>query len=161
MKTVTLFGGLLAKVDDEDFERISRFRWHIMKNRAGIPYAVRSDWNHGNQRSILMHREILQPAKGQPIDHRNRDGLDNQRANLRLCTYSQNNANMRVRGNKTSAYKGVMFRGKPRATPWLTVVRFNKQPVFSMSFGSELEAAIVYDIIARRTFGEFARVNFS
>ena len=57
-----------------------------------------------------MHRLILgltDPAVH--TDHINGDGLDNHRANLRVCSHAENMRNSRKRVNNKSGFKGVSW----------------------------------------------------
>lgn len=107
---------------------------------------------------ILMHREILGLIAGSPDgDHRDGDGLNNRRNNLRVVTKSQNQMNQqKIRGN--SRFKGVCWdksRGK-----WLATIRFERKSYNLGRFNNESDAACAYDKKAQELFGEFARLNF-
>src|ERR1035437_7781435 len=95
--------GKVALVDDEDYERaMTAGPWHGHKG----PNALYVHHSAPNRTSVYLHRFLLNAPKGIDVDHVNRDGLDNRRANLRLCTRPQNLANMRP-GGGTSRFKGV------------------------------------------------------
>ena len=98
MKKIPLTKGKFALVDDEDFERLSQFKWHYGKG-----YAARKT----NEDYIYMHKEILGIGKKQEGDHKNGDKLNNQRANLRTCTHAQNMFNRRTQKNNVSGVSGV------------------------------------------------------
>jgi hypothetical protein len=105
---------------------------------------------------MLMHREILGVGKGTLVDHRNGNGLDNTRANLRPCSRSGNMQNMKTHKDNKSGYKGVRRdRGK-----WLATIRVNGKVVFLGRFDLVTDAARAYDTAATKHFGEFARTNF-
>ena len=88
-----------AFVDDADYEWLRKFRWSAHKTRGGQWCAER--WVRGRKKRMLkMHREILGAKKGQEIDHINRNGLDNQRKNLRICSRSENLINRGLFRNK-------------------------------------------------------------
>src|SRR6185437_13748204 len=101
MKTVPLGGknarGRVVLVDDEDYELVSQYRWHVLEQvepgrRPVGPYAKTTRKLNGRYVTIRMHILIM-GRKG--IDHRDHNGLNNQRSNLRIATGSQNNQNMR------------------------------------------------------------------
>ena len=95
-----------ALVDPEDFERIAAHPWCLRKGYA------RRHVKHedGVWRPIHMHREILgDPPAGMTIDHVNRDGLDNRRANLRIVPVAGNIQNLTPRKGTASRYRGVTF----------------------------------------------------
>lgn len=111
-----------------------------------------------------MHRVIMERVLGRPltnleeVDHKNHNGLDNRRSNLRLADSSQNHANSRPRANATSVYKGVYF-SKQRGY-WCAQITVNNRGIYLGSFNSEMDAAKAYDRAAREHFGEFASTNF-
>lgn len=106
MKMIELFGGQIARVDDEDFEHLSKHRWYLT---AG--YASRGQWKDGKAYSLLMHREImaLKPYDGRFVDHVNGDPLDNRKENLRICRHVDNMRNRGASKNNTSGFKGVSW----------------------------------------------------
>lgn len=95
-----------ALVDDEDFERVNKHKWSAMRGHSGIYYAV---MNPDNKKLVYMHRFVLDAPKGTIVDHKNRNGLDNQKNNLRYCTYSQNAMNSKAPTTNTSGHKGVYW----------------------------------------------------
>lgn len=146
-------GGYIALIDTEDLDKLGNTRWYVLKTKY-TNYAL-SD-NHNTGKHIRLHRLILGYPKS-IIDHKNRNGLDNRKENLRLCSFSQNNAN-RIK-NKTSVtkYKGVyLCTGGNR---WAARVRFNGDIKYMGCFKSEIEAAKAYNDAAIKYFGEFARLN--
>src|SRR5690348_9141568 len=102
MKTIALTHGLEAKVDDEDFERLSQFKWYAAKNKH-LWYARRGVYiGDGEMRMLGMHRFIMNAVPGQVVDHRDGNTLNNQKSNLRFCTYTQNNVNKIPKRNGSS-----------------------------------------------------------
>ena len=85
--------GLFALVDAADAQLIRSFHWAVQKDRYGKPRYAQGVVEGRNR---LMHRVILRPPDGTEIDHINGDGLDNRRANLRLCTRAENMRNQRL-----------------------------------------------------------------
>lgn len=159
---VALANGGVALIDDADYEAIRPYRWSAHRQSTGHIYAVaRTARNNYVRHTIRMHRIILAPAAGLFVDHINGDGLDNRRANLRLCTPSQNSQNQRLRREAaTSQFKGVSRTGKTDQRPWFAAVYVAGVRRFSGLFATEIEAALAYDDAARRLHGDFARVNF-
>jgi hypothetical protein len=111
MKEIELTRGYKAIVDDEDFERVSQYKW-IANVDTHTCYATRNMYvGNVDGRSIfeaLPLANFILGVKGQ-VDHKDRNGLNCQKGNLRPCSTSQNSAN---RGKfKTrrfsSEYKGV------------------------------------------------------
>ena len=105
-----------------------------------------------------MHRLILNAPKGLVVDHINGNGLDNRKANLRLCTPAQNACNVRPRPGETSKYKGVAFIKRERR--WQVRISFRNKRKWIGYFDTEIDAARAYDQAARRLHKEFASLNF-
>lgn len=153
MREIPLTQGKIALVDDEDYEYLSQFKWQAVRDR-GLWYAVRrSGYTH-----IRMHREILGITDPDvQVDHRNHNGLDNQRKNLRVATRSQNIANTRRNRASQAGYIGVRFSPRHKSKPYAVYC----QHKFVGMYATAEEAARAYDVRAREVFGEFARLNFS
>ena len=104
-----------------------------------------------------MHRFILGARKGEIVDHRNGDGLDNRRDNLRLCVGKENQGNRRLSKNNKSGYKGVCLDN--RRGQWVATIYKNRKPIYLGSFNSAIDAANAYDNAAIGYFGDFALTN--
>ncbi len=156
MKQIKLTQGKVAIVDDEDFEELSKYKWWARKSR-GAWYAMRATYLDG-QHTLLMHRAIMNAQKGQMLDHKNGNGLDNRHSNLRFCTHSQNQHNQRRRRNGTSRYKGVHWHAHTQK--WFSQIRLNNTSYYIGVYKSEIDAAKAYDAKAKELFGRFACTNF-
>jgi hypothetical protein len=145
--------GKFAIVDVEDYEWLSQYKWCAVKNRD-VYYAHR--WGDG--RIALMHREIMGAPEGVPCDHKDHNGLDNRKSNLRLCTSAQNQYNKRPKKGCASRYKGVVWRKDEKK--WRARISFKGKRIHLGDFDNQIEAAIAYDRKAEQIFGEFAYLNF-
>jgi hypothetical protein len=155
MKRIVLTQGLVAIVDDDDYERVASQKWYAGGSRSAI-YARRDKMVGGKKIRIFMHRFIMNASDCAFVDHINGDGLDNRKANMRLCTPDENRRNIRkTRG--TSKYKGVCFH-KARGR-WQSFIQIDKKTLFLGLFDDEMSAALAYDTAARSHHGEFACTN--
>jgi hypothetical protein len=109
MKTIPLSQGLVAKVDDDDFDRVAAVKWSATRH-GKIVYAQRKIRNSsGRNTSLLLHRFVMNVVNPKIyVDHADHDGLNCQKNNMRLCVPGENNGNQRKRQG-TSRYKGVSW----------------------------------------------------
>jgi hypothetical protein len=162
MKAIELTRGYIAKISDEDFEEISKYKWHIIfKRKNGKPYAntsihISGSGKNRKKKNITMHRMVAKTDTH--VDHINGDTLDNQRSNLRSCSNSQNHMNIpKMNKTTTSKYKGVSKR--KNTNKWRVVIRVSGKHMELGSFDSEVIAAKVYNEAAIKHHGEFANLN--
>lgn len=146
-------GKFIALVDDEDFESINQYKWFVMKSRTTI-YAARNVRVGGKRTNLRMHWEIM---GGKGVDHKDHNGLNNQKSNLRFCTASENLMNRRKWKNTSSIYKGVCFNKLARK--WQANIQTNGKLIHIGLFVSEVDAARAYNEKAIEFFGEFANLN--
>lgn len=143
-----------AIVDAEDVDQISKRTWCVFVTK----YAGRRlPKKNGKQQASLMHREILGAKKGEEVDHKNGNGLDNRKENLRLCTRSQNNMNSTKRAGTSSKFKGVYFN-KARSK-WAAEIEIGGMGKSLGLFINEIDAAHAYNLAAKKHFREFAKLN--
>jgi len=154
MKEIKLNHGYVAQVDDEDYEYINQWNWYISKS-GDVNYARRDIKVNGKQKHLWMHRVILKIPDDMETDHIDRDGLNNQKGNLRTSTRAQNNINRKTWGK--SKYNGVSYnRGFIQSQINIDGVRTNLG-----RFKTEEEAAKRYDEMAEKYYGEYANLNFT
>jgi len=106
-----------------------------------------------------MHRVILDAPPAVEVDHINRNGLDNRRANLRLATRAENTRNAKLSRRNTSGFRGVSF--DHFSGRWLAIVKSDGKTYRLGAFATPEEAAFAYDFAAAALHGEFASTNFS
>ena len=158
MQKIQLKGGGFTLVDDEDFDLLNQWTWykHTSSARSKTSYAARSVYTNKVSKVILMHRFLLNlndsNLRG---DHIDRDGLNNQKHNLRVVTASQNNANRAASG--VSKYLGVYW--EPKRSKWVASITANKKIKRLGRFTNEWEAALAYNSAAKEIHGEFANLN--
>ena len=132
MKTIILTQGKIALVDDEDYEILNQYKWHA--NKIGNTYYALRNYN------VYMHREITKPTEGMETDHIDRNGLNNQKSNLRIVTKRGNALNKSVK--KTSRFPGVHWINRKK--PWRATIRLNGIKTHLDVFETEEEAHEAY-----------------
>ncbi len=156
-KKIPLTQGKFAIVDDKDFDYLNQWKWRISEWK-GSKYAVREVRINKKQHTIRMHRLIMKAILGQEIDHRNHNGLDNRKGNLRFCSHKQNLQNSKKRQNCSSKFKGVCWDKIQQQ--WAVRLGPRLGRIWVGRFDSEIEAAKAYDYKAKEVYGEFAYANF-
>jgi len=158
MKEIILTQGMVAVVDNDVYESLCREKWYAQRVKNGW-YAVthRKNLHDGRKIAVLMHREILNAKSGQQIDHADRNGLNNQVSNLRICSQSENNANQSLRKNNTSGFKGVYWCGSARK--WISKINQNGKRTIIGYFSDKMDAAKAYDNAALQHYDKFALTN--
>lgn len=139
-------------IDDDDFELVAPHRWMLMCVR-NLRYAL----THIEKKPVLMHRLIMNPPTELVVDHKDTDGLNNQRDNLRVVTRGQNGLNRRIHKNNKSGYKGVTAQAD--CSTFRVQLRIGGKRVLSKNFPTAIEAARAYNEAAKQYHGEFARLN--
>ncbi len=159
MKQIPLSQGKVSLVDDADYDFLMQWKWYAakspVKNRADY-YAIRKECSAGKQIQYKMHRVIMQETNSKIfIDHKDWNGLNNQRVNLRSSTRGQNAANG-FRSDGQVLYRGVC---RYRRGYYAQITKNGKRKVLGYFDSAEL-AAVRYDQEAILLHGEFANLNF-
>ena len=142
MREIQLTQGQVALVDDEDYEKLNQFKWYAFKG-WNVFYAGRqSSKVNGKCRKLRMHHDIIGfPPKGLQTDHRDGNGLNNQRENLRFATNRQNQQNRKHQG-KSSRYPGVCWQKNDKK--WQANIQINGKLKYLGNFKTEKEAFEAY-----------------
>lgn len=151
---IELTRGKVAIVDDDDYVIVSRMNWYA-KPDSKTWYAV----GRNDRKAITMHRFIINPPEGYEVDHRNGNGLDNRKINLRACLKKHNQRNKTICKNNQSGFKGVFKASsgfKFRAKLVCERIKFDLG-----RYESAIDAARAYDKAAIEHFGEYAKTNES
>jgi hypothetical protein len=159
MKEIPLTHHKIALVDDEDYERLIKHKWHARKDRNTF-YASRTVMIEGKKTTVQLHREVLRLTFGDGIevDHRNRNGLDNQKENLRIATSSLNSYNRKMQHNNTSGFRGVSWHSRDQV--WQAYIKLRGKRINLGYHNDILLAAVAYDYAARKYYGNDAILNF-
>lgn len=158
MKRIKLTQGKYTLVDNDDYEYLSQWKWRY----HNLGYAVRTmhvAYINGKaiKKEIMMHRLIMNPEKGMVIDHKNRNKLDNRRANLRVCTQAKNRLNSIKKSNNTSGYIGVCW--DKTKNKWLASIHLHGKQKYLGRYDTAQEASKVRDEAAKQYYGEYGMLN--
>ncbi len=134
-------------VDDSDFELLSQQNWQL--GADGYPRS------HGEVK--LMSRFIMNAPRHLEVDHIDGNPLNNQRANLRLATSSQNKCNRGARKDCKSGYKGVSWHSQ--RNKWTARIKAGTKYLHLGLFEDIKDAVSAYNNAAQKYHGEFAFIN--
>lgn len=168
MKTIQLTQGKVALVDDADYKWLTQWKWHLCKSKlrntyyAGRHLTIKKN----KQCTVLMHRELLGLKKGDGklVDHKDHNGLNNQRYNIQEATRTQNVCNKTSSKTSTFKYLGVCYINRKRkgeyCTQIIVQIGVKNKRILIGQFKTEIEAVKAYDKAAVFYHGEFANLNF-
>jgi hypothetical protein len=156
------YGAYEVLIDDEDWPKIKNYNWCVQtrhrKDGAVILLAViATKCVNVKTKSFYLHRLLVE---GRMIDHKNGNVLDNRKLNLRVCNYSTNRQNASPNCTAIQGLKGVRkFKTKSGKIKYFAQIKINGKRKSLGNFDTKEEAAIAYNILAEKHFGEFARLN--
>lgn len=157
MKLIPISNGKFAQVDDEDYDYLMQWNWHINKG-----YAYKNIQTTAGRKMVGMHRDLIASSESEIVDHKDRNPLNNQKSNLRTCTYSGNACNRKALG--ASKYLGVSINSRTRKGKlinmgWCAKIKKNGKQKHLGIFKNEIDAAKAYNEAAKIVHGEFANLN--
>jgi hypothetical protein len=158
---IELTQGYVTQVDLDDLPLLRSHCWyaHVSRRRDGTVFKVyaraSTTGEDGKFRVLPLHRAIMDTQTGLEVDHRDGDGLNNRRDNLRICTGFDNSKNRNMHCRNTCGFKGVSkVKGK-----WKAKIALRGKSIYLGYYATPEDAALAYDIAAKAHFGDFARTN--
>jgi hypothetical protein len=144
MKELKLTRGMVALVDDDDFEKVNKYNWCICNAKYRI-YA----------KSVVgdLHRFILNPPKGKVVDHINGNGLDNRKENLRICDPKENVRNARRGTDNKSGHNGIYWHKASKK--WMARITVDYKDIYLGVFENIEDAIKSRREAEAKYFGEF------
>ncbi len=135
IKEINLTNGYITVIDDKDYDLISSYTWHSKLSHSGNVCAATNIRRDGKQRTVRMHRFIMNAEKGTIIDHLNNNSLDNRRENLKIVSNRDNAINNKKPYNDTYFDK--------RCNKWQVAIRVDKKLVWLGYHSTKEEAQAV------------------
>lgn len=154
MREIPLTRGVVALVDDGDYEYLNQWNWYYSGG-----YARAADKVNKTGKRVAMHRLLLSADGGDIVDHVNRNKLDNRKANLRKSDCVGNSRNRsKYDAQMSSTFKGVFYdKKRSKYTGRITVER--GKALYLGHYVLETDAAFYYNQHAIEYFGEYAVLN--
>lgn len=146
----TLLNGAKFQIDKDDYEKVSRYRWH---ETASGYFMGQIGRNH----RIFLHRLVMPVEEGYRVDHRDLNKANCRKANLRICTSTENNRNTPLQENNQCGFKGVYWASD--RSKWRAEITVDRNHIHLGSFDTAEEAARAYDSASVEYFGDYARTN--
>ena len=155
MKEIKSSRNCIVMVDDCDYDFLMRYKWYsnIRKDNIYCCSII-------NGKTVYMHRLIINAKNGEMVDHKDGDGMNNQRNNIRICTNSQNQMNKTATGK--SKYLGVCVRNNYRSIndkKYSAKIKVKEKYIHIGVYENECDAALAYNEYAKKYHGEYARLN--
>jgi hypothetical protein len=153
---VPLTRGFIATIDANDASLLSDKNWCAKQDKNNV-YAISKHVCNGVEHTIYMHRVLMDAKSGEQVDHKNGNGLDNRRENLRIATHAQNMRNQGVRINNSTGFKGVSFLKE--SGKWRARIHSNGKKIELGSYSTPEAAADAYKKASEQLHGEFSRTH--
>lgn len=165
---VIICGRYSVKIDKSRISMLRHFKWRTRLGANGIRYCFTAVQTPVGSRVLQMGRLILGLQFGDPrrSDHRNCNGLDNRRRNLRVASNQQNGFHRRPNRPKTktgrwpSKYKGVTGTVSTSGRIWwMAKLKYAGFGSYLGIFRTQKSAALAYNARARQVYGRWALLN--
>jgi hypothetical protein len=149
--------GLFALIDSDN-AHLGEVNWCAKPHHSsGVFYAERVMVLGIYRITIRLHDAVFGHSEKGFVDHRNRNSLDNRRANLRAATQKENSCNT-MKTKKSSYMYGAHFDKfkKPGWKAWRSQIFVDGKIKFLGYFSTEIEAHNAYVQSSREYHGEFS-----
>ena len=157
MKRIPLTQDYEVIVGNQDFAYLSQWKWHAHPHGQTVYAQTNLPNGDGTFRTCRMHRMIMKATESQKVDHRDGNGLNNVRSNLRFTTFAGNQRNKGMSSNNKSGFKGVSWNKHQQQ--WVAQITAGGNPKHLGYFDDPRVAALTYDAAAVELHGEFAKTN--
>jgi len=144
----------IAIVDAENYEWLNQWLWYALWAPKLQKFYV---CHMEGKQFWYMHRIIIGAQRGELVNHKDMDTLNNRRYNLRICTNQQNMANRGPQRNNTSGHKGV--RWDHNRARWSARIMVSKKHLHLGRYLKLEDAINAYKEAAEFYFGEFAKAK--
>jgi hypothetical protein len=108
MINIPISSNKYTSVDDEDADFINQWHWSFNGKYVvrGQRYGERK---YNKQHKIYLHRIVSNAPNDKIVDHIDKNTLNNQKNNLRICSQVENQQNRKKSKNNTSGYNGIYW----------------------------------------------------
>jgi hypothetical protein len=152
------YGNKECFIDTKDWKRVERYYWFLYKKSdEKCFYAIAHIKKNNKWNTLKLHRFILNLKNKKEIDHKDLNGLNNTKLNLRICTHAENMRNRRINFDNKSGCKGVcpVINSKK----WRIQIVVNGKNIYLGQCENPEDGAKIYDKAALKYHGEFANIN--
>lgn len=116
---ILLTQGLVALVDESDYERVCRLKWRVLQQGENRYAQAHVRTESCKKTTISLHRYVIQLPDGLTVHHLNGNGLDCRWSNLKLVSFSQNLHFQRKATRELPPGVYVESSGRFRVRVWL------------------------------------------